>query len=250
MNSYLFIGKILPERIGLNIPKMTFNKLTTLGLEEQNIGDLTVETKGGLLVVNLITPESFNLATIKNSIEFYVRVIVDSCGYVSGQALDIDFEYVSGPDGSYSFSPRINSIFNNQEDRPLTADEVLQLAVSNLHLLRAIANLREAIKHPVDVGLFCFRALENIRQHFAAVGASRPQSWVALHRALNTSQDYINESPSLTSFSEQSRHGETQVISGDDMEMILNKTWIIVDRFCVYLQQGEVGLDVEDYPRL
>lgn len=249
MNSYVFLGRILPERLALNIPKVVFNELRSPDHPSLTIGDLTIEAIQGGLTANLITPQSFHLATIKNSIEFYVRVIVDSYGYYTGQAFDVDIELVSGPEGAYTFSPRVNSIYNNQHDRPLTPEAVLHIAAGNMNLLRALGNLREAIKHPVDTGLFCYRAVENIRQHFVE-GGNRAQSWTRTHQALNTSQNFVDAEPSLTAHSEQARHGETNSIESEAIEKMLGKTWIIVDRFCVYLSNGETQLDVHAYPML
>ena len=250
MNSYLFIGRILPERVKVSIPKIIFNDLILPDSPNFKIGNLTVESKDSILEVNLTTTQTFHLPTIKNSIEFYIRVIVDSFGYCTGQAFDVDLEIVSGPGQSATFSPRINSLYKQQGDRPLPPEEVLKLAVKNVSLFRALGNLREAIKHPIDVGMYCYRAIENIRQHFVKTGISTTQSWALLHRALNISRQFINTKPSLTIFSEQSRHGETHNISGSDIEKVLHKTWLIMDRFCIYLKNNECALDPGLYPKV
>lgn len=250
MNSYLFLGRVLPERMSLTIPKTVFRDLISPNAPSKMIGDLTVEAVNGQLTVNLVTSQTFYLATIKNSVEFYIRVIIDSFGYCAGQAFDVDIELVSCPGEVYIFYPRVNSIYNNQTKRPLPPEEVLKIAAKNMSLLRALGNLREAIKHPVDVGLFCFRAIENIRQHFVKPGISKSQSWTIMHQALNISTQFIDNQPSLTVYSEQSRHGETQDIIDQDMEEMLNKTWKIVDRFCVYLKNNGTGLNLNLYPQL
>lgn len=250
VNSYLFIGRVLPERLQVNIPKIIFNDLKSPEAPGERIGNLTVEAKNGQITANLITSQTFYLATIKNSVEFYVRLIVDSYGYNTGQAFDIDLEITSGPEGSYTFYPRINSIYKNQKDRPLPPEAVLTLASKNSSLLRALGNLREAIKHPIDVGLFCYRALESIRQHFVSENVSKAQSWTLLHTALNISAEFINNEPSLTAHSEQARHGETHNINDEDMEKMISKTWKIVDRFCIYLQNNETPIDKNLNPTL
>ncbi len=249
MNSYLFIGRVLPERARFNCPKIEYPGMTSPG-STKSVGNLTVEIKDGRLEANLLTSESFNLATIKNSVEFFLSHILDSFGYCTGQAFDIDIELASGPRGAYTFTPRVNSLFNSQSERPLSPEVIFILAANNMSLLRALGNLREAIKHPVDVGLFCYRAIENIRQHFVDHGKSKNQSWMDMHNALNTTSTFIDNKPSLIDFSEQSRHGETHDISDQDMEKIIHKTWKIVDRFCIFLHENGVPLDEKIYPKL
>ncbi|MBD1881456.1 hypothetical protein NC997_14080 [Trichocoleus sp. DQ-A2] len=125
-------------------------------------------------------------------------------------------------------------------------EKVWLLARDSQPLRRALANLREAIREPNDTGFFCFRAIESIRQHFYEPqdrDTDKP-SWERLRNSLRIDRSWID---ALTKSYEagNQRHGKSPYMSGENRVSAMLHTWKVVDRFCLYLDNGAVQLAEE-----
>ena len=99
-------------------------------------------------------------------------------------------------------------------------------------------------RHPASYG----RAVEGIR-HLIAPGMedNRSEAWKRLHRALNVTHNYIKP---ITEHATPQRHGQNVFIPVDEMERVVRRSRIIVDRFLQYRLGGNQDLTHPAFPVL
>jgi hypothetical protein len=212
MEKYTFTGRILPERANVSLGSVTIPNFFTK--EAVLKGNITISIKISQIIAQVeITHGVVDIFTLKNSIEFVVRNIVDAFGYVTGRGYDI--EITSGIDsvGNQTiFGVGVDTLEDSASERPFTYEQVLQLTTKSLHLRRALSDLREAIRSPFDTHFFCYRVLEDVRQHFHLDGEEPKKSWSQLKDSLRIERSYIIEFESIAT---GQRHGEIASSSAD-----------------------------------
>lgn len=250
MKKFLFVGKVYPEEAGLTIKEIRMDDLK--GMFGNTNHKLRIEILNSLVRAEFETDASMDLPTARNSVEYYIQGIVDSYGYYSGSAFDVRLTFGSGPEGEFSFPPVVNEIANDKNSRPLLPEKLLELSAKFPRFHRALGNLREAIKNPMDTSLYCYRSIEAIRHHFVDInendeGKAKRDSWDRMGKALLfeiSFKKYLEDKAKFT------RHGDMQDLSDSDIIELLQKAWILIDRFAIYLNDGERDLDTNKYRQL
>jgi hypothetical protein len=249
MSTFTFFGKVLPERDNLRIPMITEVKI-----EAREAGikfDATISISASQVFVVLRNVEgSGDIITLKNYAEYLVRTIIDAQGYISAKGYDVEivsFADSNGKTGVFDVGVLHKDLEENK--RPLHFHEVTIIVWQSPHLRRALADLRESIRSPVDTGFFCFRAIESIRQYFvkAEDGKETAPSWERLRTTLRIDRSYFAK---VQTFAEPQRHGETPYTSGEDRIDLMRHAWQVVDRFCLYLLRGRQQLPDTEFDLL
>lgn len=197
------------------------------------------------------------METARNYIEYFVRSIVDAFGYTEGRGYDVEITSVIGqqdgqPWASFPvwavFGVEVSALQQTKSERPISFDEVVPLLldlpqqndsdpiVAKLapqQLRRCLGDLREAIRSPHDTGLFCFRAIECLRQCFILDedGDDQRLSWERMGEILRIGESWTK---GLTQISTSQRHGTSQYMSGEERVKAMQRTWSVVDRFVIY----------------
>lgn len=250
MSTYIFSGKIMPERADVSVSKISIQILA----EDAGInGDAIVSIGASQVSVVIETiDKNAGLPTLKNYVEYLVRTVVDAYGYLTGRGYDVEITSVVDPDGKHTvFGVGIPELEEAQNERPLHFPELLKVMGRSQHLHRALGDLREAIRSPWDTGFFCYRAIECIRQSFVKDEDDdrkrKELSWERLRNALRIDRSWLDK---LTEFAEPQRHGGTPYMSGKDRVSTMQHAWKVIDRFCVYVYGGFKPLSKNDYDML
>jgi hypothetical protein len=175
---------------------------------------------------------------------------VDAYGYLTGRGYDVEITSAINNEGVQTvFGVDVPELEKTASERPVEFHElVTELIHKSQHLGNALADLRESIRSPIDTGLFCYRAVESIRQQFVQPGESKDnKSWERLRQALAVEESFIK---SIKLFADDPRHGKTPYISGPERVDCMKRAWVIVDRFCLYLQRGAKDLDAAEFKTL
>ncbi len=241
MAIYEFRGRALPER-----DRVTLNPSLALEAHVKEAGldfEVTMSIRESEILVQVKTHENrADLETLRNYVRDLARVVVDTGGYLLGRGYDVEIDSVIQPDGTkVEFGVGIAVLESTQHERPLAFNETLSLVLTSEHLRRAIGDLREAVRSPVDTGFFCYRAVESLRQHFRKEedGEKQGPSWERMGNALRIDRGWVDE---LVKTAQQQRHGETPYMSGESRVTALMRAWKIVDRFVSYASKGFVPL--------
>ncbi len=245
MATYIFTGKVMPERASVNISASSFH----LEAKDAGISFDAIVSIGTSQVSVVLNTETANadVSTWKNYVEDSVRTLVDAYGYLSGRGYDIEITSVVEPNGKQIvFGVGIPELEEAQRERPLAFHEILEVVNSSQHLRRALGDLREAIRSSLDTGFFCYRAIESIRQSFkkAEDGDKDGPSWERLRNALRIDRSWIER---IQAFAVPQRHGETPYMSGEDRLLAMQRAWKLIDRFCIYAHKGFMSLDESEF---
>ncbi|NQT31601.1 MAG: hypothetical protein HQ588_04630 [Deltaproteobacteria bacterium] len=244
--TYIFTGKVMPERANVNIDAMIVKiKAVDAGFS----GEAVVSVSCSQISVKFDTTDiNISLSTLKNYVEDLVRVLVDAYGYLSGRGYDVEVTSVIDPNGKQTvFGVGIEELEKAKNERPLSfQDIVLSVIPKSPHFRPALGDLREAIRSPSDTGFFCYRAVECVRQHFVINednNQSEP-SWKRLRDTLRIDRSWISP---LERFSVPQRHGASSYMSKEDRVLLMQRTWKVIDRFCVYVNRGFKQLPEDEF---
>lgn len=246
MSTYIFSGKIMPERANVSVSTLSIKVLA----EEAGINvDAIVSINASQVsIVIETTDKNADLPTLKNYVEYLVRTVVDAYGYLSGRGYDVEITSVVDPDGKHTvFGVGIPELEEAQNERPLHFPELLKVMGRSQHLHRALGDLREAIRSPWDTGFFCYRAVECIRQSFVEKedGNDKDPSWEGLRNALRIDRSWLEKYTRESA--DAQRHGSTRYMSEEDRVLAMKHAWKVIDRFCVYAHRGFIPLSESEF---
>lgn len=243
MGFYTFTGKILPERAAVTIaaPISVKAEAREAGMHFEAIIVISVSQ----ILITVKTAEAdVDMETLKNYIDTTVRAVIDTLCYLWGRGYDVEITSAIGADDkNYVFGVGIPILEKTKNDRPLTLDQLWPLAYQNEHLRHALADLREAIRSPADTGFFCYRAIESVRQHFVS-DDDKAKSWELLHSALCSERSWTDP---VKKYADQPRHGKPIYVSDSARADLFQRTWKIIDRFCIYLHRGSKSLSSSEF---
>jgi len=243
VKKFLFVGKVYPEESGLTIKEILVEDLT--GLLGNDNHKLRIEILNSIIRAELETDAPLDLPTARNSVEYFISGLVDAYGYYSGSAFDVRLSFGIGPEGEFTFPPVINEIAKDKVARPLQPERLIVLSAKFPKLHRALSDLREAIKHPMDTSFYCFRLTEAIRQHFVNKNQkdeakAKRESWDEMGKSLLFEKSFKDE---LEKEAKYTRHGDVKDLTSEDIMRLLKKVWILLDRFVIYLNDGQRELN-------
>ena len=250
MKKFLFVGKVYPEESHLTVREIKVGELS--GISDKHNHKIRIEVLNSIIRVDFETDAPIDLPTARNSVEYFVSGIIDSYGYYTGSAFDVTLTFGIGDEGEYTFPPVVNEIKNAQASRPVQPNQLLILSATFPRFHRALGDLREAIKHPMDTSFYCYRAIEAVRQHFLDKretddGKAKRKSWEKMANCLHFSKSFKDK---LENESSHTRHGGIKDLTSDEVTEILQKAWTLVDRFAVYIQNGQKSLDPQIFEEL
>ena len=244
--TYQFLGEIYPQNI-LDIPDFVLDIDDITGYDKPIEGSVKLEINKDGARVTYKTKDDYDkdLDTLRRSLEYLCKTAIDASNFYFGTGVEMYLTLGGNTSGQcYTFPPIVNSLFHDSSRRPLQPIELTKLALRNIQLRRALEQAKDAITRPTDAGLHCYRAIEAIRRDFLEglddEGAAKKQSWTAMNTALKVKQKYYTL---IKLHADVARHGGIKSITSSEMEEMLNKTWEILDRYIVYLDNDRTLLD-------
>lgn len=245
MGIYTFSGKVLPERTNVSIPTIELN-MKAIGTNIS--GTATIYILLSQVSVILNTNSDSDLPTLKNYMEYLIRTYIDAYGYLFGRGYDVEITSAINPEGNYTvFGVGIPELEESQNDRPLSFQQLVTAMNKSYYLHRALGDLREAIRSPIDTGFFCYRAIESIRQNFKKEENDDAKSWVNLRKSLLIDRSWIDK---VKKFADPVRHGDATYISGEDRILVMQHAWKVIDRFCLYVHKDFNDLSNSEFDLL
>jgi len=124
--------------------------------------------------------------------------------------------------------------------------EVSAFVIEEPSTLIAMNDAIMALQQPFYVPIGCGRAVDGIRQAFAAPGRNLKQEWAAMQAALRIRRAYQQH---VTDASAKPRHAESQSFTPAEIREILSRTWTIINRYLEYRKRGN-SLPASEFPEL
>ena len=240
MPRYIFTGRVLPERavVEITAPKMRIE------IPDAKLGfNITISVHASQIAV-IVESESdlSDIATVRNSVDSSVRLLIDAFGYLECRGYDVEISSVIEPDGKHTvFGVEVDVLKSSRVGKnPVGLPELWTLLLAGEDsgpLQNALGNLREAIKSPDGTGMYCLRAVESMRQHFVkdGDGDETKASWDRMSAALKLDESFVS---TLKPFATAQRHGESPHMSGVQRIEAMKCSWQVVDRYVEYSQRG------------
>lgn len=250
--SYVFAGKVLPERESTGITIIDFE--TTAKEEESG---LTFNVKVSIIksqILAAVSTETADILTLRNYVDQVIRILLDSINYLRGYGLDIEITSVTDENNVHMvFGVDITRFAYKEQDIDADFHRLVGLASKSPHLRLALSNLRDAIRRPSDTGFHSYRAIECIRQAFGEsdngeeTKKEKEVSWKKMNDYLQIEGAF---SKHLTSYANPQRHGWYKAMTQDERIDVMERARKIVDRFCIYLERNEQQLNEREFPKL
>lgn len=88
------------------------------------------------------------------------------------------------------------------------------------------------MRHPDDTGFYCYRAIESLRHHCAAVHrlseADKAVQWKAFREAAGCSEETLLD---VKAAADPVRHGQVVGVTAEERLKLLTMTWDVVDGY-------------------
>ncbi len=234
MISYLFQGIVLPERAQLSLKfSKEFSHLLT-GFS----GSATVSIILNQMAVWIKSEHEWNIFDLRNVVKNIVQGQLDIIGYVRGYAYDCDINRVLCEDMNidHVFGIDIPGLSERNKSMDFQA-EVNNIALQSagdygFYLQRSFSDLNSAIRHADDTGFFCYRAIESLRHHCAAVHglskSDKSKQWEKFRDVSLCNESLLFE---IKQSADALRHGGIAITTSDQRAALLFKTWGVVDGY-------------------
>jgi hypothetical protein len=184
------------------------------------------------------------------------RATVDCLAFVDGIGATLIFEEFISPAGVVlqllahnKALPKLCTAFSKDANATpgSTLDSMLRLVIREPALFLALNDLITAVTIPGQVAVNCGRAIEGLRAILVPNDPKRKEGWAALQDSLNITRSYREF---ITTTSTGPRHGDRTDIPRDTSQEVIERSWVIMNRFLEYRKRGNVPLPISEFPLL
>jgi hypothetical protein len=176
------------------------------------------------------------------------RAAVDCFCFARGVGLTVFLDTVIGPDGVESpIVPQMESLsryctaFNlnaNSQDED-SYSGMVGLVLSEPPLMMALNDLIVSITVHHHAPINCMRAIDGIRNMMSPLGTDPSVGWRVVQSGLNVSKNYLSY---VAAHSKAPRHGDRTYIEGQIVQEVINRSWIVMNRFLEFRKRANSPL--------
>jgi hypothetical protein len=123
-------------------------------------------------------------------------------------------------------------------------EEMYKLVIGEPALSMALDELIMAIAIPHHITINCARAIEGLRVLCVPKNEDRKKGWPMLRENLQISQNYLEL---IAEQSKANRHGERYSPPPEVLQEILERSWVIMDRFLAFRKRGSLPLPLSEF---
>lgn len=234
MEPYLFHGVVLPERAQLSLQfTVRFSHIAS-GVD----GLAKVSIILNQVAVHVASEHNWDIFDLRNVVKNIVQNQLAMMGYLMGYAYDFEVTRVlnQSREIDYVFGIDIPCLVERSKVTDLQ-DALAKLrdktiGVNGVFLNRCFADLVSSMKHADDTGFYCYRAIESLRHHCAAVhgliGADKSKQWEKFREVSLCTEETIR---AIKVSADPLRHGEASGVNAEDRTRLFTSTWDIVDGY-------------------
>ena len=234
MEPYLFQGIVLPERASISFQlEFEFSQVSS---------QITARAKLSILLNQIMvwvySDHNWDIHDLRNIVIELVRTQLDVAGYIYGHAYECQITRVVNQSRGvdYVFGIDVPCLANRYEasKRDAAIDSLRRKTGGDngFYIRRCLADLSSAMKYAADTGFYCYRAIEALRLHCAAInGLSDKDKGKQWERFRSVSGNDEQSLRGLEAAAKPTRHGDAVDISGTERARLLTLTWDIVDKY-------------------
>ena len=253
-----FTGYVLPR-----IFVFTANNLAPVKWKDNGVTPLEMEFRISIQtgIVDIVCDLNRNITEVELSTPLIrgldiVKAIVDCLGFAKGLGLSVVLEKyydATGKESDIAFKNEpLARLFTAFDLNPANTgknnfERMYRLVIGEPALFMALNELVGSLYIPHQIPVNCGRAIEGIRKLFAPVGTPRDQEWKLMRENLRLTSSYIEL---ITNESKSPRHGDRTFIPASVLDPILERSWIIMNRFLEFRKRGNQPLPLSEFPEL
>jgi hypothetical protein len=189
-------------------------------------------------VVWVWSEHDWDIYDLRNVVKHLLQTELAIVGYLRGYAYDIEVTRVLNQSRhvDYVFGIDIPCISERNKSLDVGAELLkLRTKVTGPHgvfLHRCFNDLAFSMKESGDTGFYCYRAIESLRHHCAAVhglsSGEKSKQWEKFREITGCDEQALR---AIKLAADPLRHGGIGGTSSADRERLFNLTWDIVDRY-------------------
>jgi hypothetical protein len=261
MPIYRFTGRVVPPFNDFTIsgPITVDWGATTVDRNDPTISlvmKATLSITNGIIEVvcdsNLSGTDNFDGWAYRRAFDLSLAV-VSIFAFGKGMGLSVALETVVKPDGTtYNIQEGqahlqlLVTALRSRQDGGIDITSILPIVLSNPAIFVALTDLTESVSWTPEAPVKCGRAVDAIR-HYMAPQNDRRAGWPAMRDNLNLSQAFLEF---ITENSKGPRHGDVTGTTVIDLNEIIRRSWIVMNRFLEFKKRGDQRLPLADFPLL
>ena len=232
--TFVFTGHVYPERYDWTIQPP--HEVIVLHHDDTS-SLLKISLTASQVIVTVHTNSAEDVLEMKNRVTRGVRNLTDSLGFVVVAALDVEIISCVTPDGEHDiFNTAFDGLLDHELGSPesvLVFNELIAHANRSAFVRMALADLRSAIREPLDTCVNCYRAVESIRHEYlegnADTSSARKASWKG-SGVIGLPEEDLRW---LEERATPRRHGRPIDVTGDDRQRALRIARKTVEEHCL-----------------
>lgn len=234
MNVYYFQGKVLPERAIISF-KFSTSFVHYMSGERAKANVSVVLNQ---VAVWVEAENEWDIFDLRNCVAYMLNMHFAARSFVTGCSYDFEITRVINREREidYVFGINVLMVPTLDEDNDLEGAirKLLQKAIGpeGLFLNRCFADFLSALKDVNDAAFYCYRAVESLRHHCAALNGlsseSKGKQWEKLRESARCEESVLL---SLKDAADPIRHGAIPDVKSQDRQHLLATTWKIIDTY-------------------
>jgi len=243
MEPYFFQGVVLPERAQLSFE---FNIRFVHSLSQKE-ADAKVSVDLNQVAVWVVTEDEWGIFDLRNVVKNIVQNHLAMIGFLKGYAYDLEITRVLNQSRNvdYVFGVEIPCLEERGKtidlDKALADLRMKTVGKNGMYINRCFSDLVSAMKHADDTAFYCYRAIESLRHHCAAVhnnlaSMDKGTQWTKFRDVSGSDESTIRE---IKESADPLRHGNVAAASSEDRETLFIKTWDVVDGYIKAINPSE-----------
>jgi hypothetical protein len=118
------------------------------------------------------------------------------------------------------------------------------MVITEPPLFLALNELIVAISIPGHITVNCGRAIESLRTILVPNDPTRAKAWAEMRKVLRLERSYLDF---IIEASANPRHGDKSYLEQETAQEILERSWVIMNRFLEFRKKGSVGLPADEF---
>jgi hypothetical protein len=233
MEPYLFLGVVLPERAQLSLQFVMGFSVST---EVKGLANVSIVLNQ--IAVRVESEHEWDIFDLRNLVKNIVQNHLAMVGYLVGHAYDLEITRVLNQSRQIDWVFGIDIPCLKERGNGIDVQDALvklrhkTIGENGVFMNRCFADLASSMKHADDTGFYCYRAVESLRHHCAAIHglteANKAKQWDKFREISGCTEETLRQ---IKLAADPLRHGEAFDCSGEDRAKLFTSTWDVVDGY-------------------